>query len=296
LSIEKLKNLYPDFVAYLSDAKHDSWANAYIQAYKQAKIENKYTDEIKNFIAEQNANEDTFYEWYHKFESSKELLAKEKPDKVYWIDGLGIEYLSLIQEIITNSNFEIKKMQIAKTGIPSSTEHNRFENVKSVEDLDKFIHDNFYQYPQTICQEIDIVKDIFKKILNQTSETTIAIVSDHGLTALSRLVDSKKYATKASHLRYIDLGKNEAIKDTDYVLHKNGENNFKVALTHASLNEKPKWEVHGGCTPEEILVPFIVISNKKENIKNVSVNTIKQNTPQDTVPKQTAGFEEEELF
>ena len=297
LSIEKLKSLYPDFVAYLADIEYDSWANVYIQAYKQAKIEDKYTDGIKNSITQKNANEQSFYEWYNGFELSKELLAKEKYDKVYWIDGLGIEYLSLIQDIINKSNFEIKKLQIAKTGIPSSTEHNKFENVEKMEDLDNFIHNNPYKYPQTICKEIDIVKNIFKKILNQTTETTIAIVSDHGLTALSRLVDSKKYATKASHLRYIDLGNNEAIEDTDYIRHKNGEHNFKVALTHASLNEKPRWEVHGGCTPEEILVPFILISNKKEDVKNISISkTVKQSTPHETTPKQTVGFEEEDLF
>jgi len=297
LNNRELQKLYPDFFAYQSDIKYNSWANSYIQSYKQAKIENKYTEEIKNFISEKNANEDTFYNWYHSdFESSKELLAKEKSVKTYWIDGLGIEYLSLIQEVINNSSFYIKSLQIAKTDIPSSTEHNRFDNVEKIDDLDRFIHDNIYQYPQTICKEIDIVKNIFKKIINHTTEATIAIVSDHGLTALSRLVDSKKYATKASHLRYIDLGNDEAIEDTDYIRHKNGEHNFKVALTHASLNEKPRWEVHGGCTPEEILVPFIVISNKKDIIKSIQTNTINQNTPLETTPKQMKGFEEEDLF
>jgi hypothetical protein len=78
------------------------------------------------------------------------------------------------------------------------------------------------------------------------------------------LVDSKKYTAKASHEgRYIKLDSEETIEDTDYIRHKNGTDNFKVALTHASLNTKPVREVHGGCTPEEILVPFIVISNKK---------------------------------
>ena len=271
--------------------------NTYIQSYKQAKIEDKYTDEIKNFITEKNANEETFYQWYHSFELSKELLAKEKPDKVYWIDGLGIEYLSLIQDIINNSNFKILQLQIAKTGIPSSTEHNRFENVEKIKDLDAFIHNNLYQHPQTICKEIDIVKDIFKKILNQTTESTIAIVSDHGSTVLSRLVDSKKYTTKASHEgRYIKLDSVDCLEDSDYIRCKNGEDNFKVALTHASLDTKPVREVHGGCTPEEILVPFILISNKKENINSRSTNIFKQNTPEETAPQKTAGFEEEDLF
>ena len=297
LSLSQMQKIYPDFAVYINDLNIDSWANTYIQSYKQAKFEDKYTDEVKSFIAEKNANEKSFWEWYHDFELSKELLAKEKPDKVYWIDGLGIEYLSLIKEIISKSDFQIEKLQIAKTDIPSSTEHNKFEKVEKIDDLDNFIHNNFYQYPQTICKEIDIVRNIFKKILNQTTKTTIAIVSDHGLSALSRLVDSKKYTTKASHEgRYIQLDKIETIEDTDYVRHKNGEDNYKVALTHASLNTKPVREVHGGCTPEEILVPFIVISNKKENNVIKSPNIIEQKSPEETTPKKATGFEEELLF
>lgn len=300
LPLSKLQDIYPDLAAYMKDLKLNSWVNFYIQAYKKAKTEDKYTDEIKSIIADKNANEDSFFKWYNsnELELSNELLAKEKPDKVYWIDGLGIEYLSLIKVIISKSNFQIEKLEIAKTGIPSSTDHNKFENVDKIDDLDSYIHNNLYQYPQTICREIEIVKAIFNKILTQSTETTIAIVSDHGLTALSRLVDSKKYATKASHEgRYIRLDSKETIEDTDYIRHINGIDNFKVALTHASLNTKPVREVHGGCTPEEILVPYIVISNKKIA---KSTRTITETEQQDegavSETQQKKGFEEEELF
>ena len=300
LKIEKLQNLYPDIVTYLNDTKDDSWVNAYVQAYKQAKIRDEYTNEISKFIAEKNANEETFYQWYHDFELTKELLAKENPDKVYWIDGLGIEYLSLIREIINNSDFKIRTLKIAKTGIPSSTEHNKFDNVEKISELDNFIHSNLYQYPQSICNEIDIVKSIFKKILNQATEKNIAIVSDHGLTALSRLIDSKKYIVKASHEgRYIKLDNTDCLEDSDYIRCKNGTDNFKVALMHASLNTKPVREVHGGCTPEEILVPFILISSEKGEgvvIKNNSMDAVKQTTIEKATPKQVIGFEEKDLF
>lgn len=299
LSLSELQKTYSDFTAYMYDLEFDSWANKYIQLYKQAKIEDKYTGEINDFIAEKNASEVTFYDWYHKFESPKELLTKEKTDKVYWIDGLGIEYLSLIKAIINKSNFQIEKLEIAKTGIPSSTGHNKFEDVVKIGDLDNFIHNNLYQYPQTICKEIEIIKSIFNNILNQSAETTIIIVSDHGLTALSRLIDSKKYAAKASHEgRYIKLDSEDTIEDTDYIRHKNGDDYFKVALTHASLNSKPVREVHGGCTPEEILVPFIVISNRKSTKMIDTATDLHQKT--ETVATNTQekkkGFEEEELF
>lgn len=297
LSLSKLQNIYPDFAIYADDLKLDTWVNAYIQAYKRAKIEDKFTDEIKQLIIEKNANETSFYEWYHKLESAKELLAKENTDKVYWIDGLGIEWLSLIKNYIEKSSFNIEKFVITRTDIPSSTEHNTFENATKLDDLDKFIHSEKYKYPSSLCKEIEIVKNILAKILNQSNKTTIAIVSDHGLTALSRLVDSKKYMAKASHEgRYIKLESAESIEDTDYIRHKNGEDNFKVALTHASLNSKPVREVHGGCTPEETLVPFIVISNKKsaKAIEKISANQPTERVVSDT--QKTKGFEEEELF
>jgi hypothetical protein len=152
---------------------------------------------------------------------------------------------------------------------------------------------NFGHMLVSLCKEIDIVKDIFKKILNQTTETTFAIVSDHGLTALSRLVDSKKYTAKASHEgRYIELNNSDTIEDTDYIRHTNNGVNYKVALTHASLNTKPVREVHGGCTPEEILVPFIVISNK---IKVLPKHIVEQKIYEEKTSKPT-GFEEEDLF
>lgn len=301
LSLSELQSRYSDFAAYMYDLKLDSWVNTYIQAYKKAKIEDKYTDEIKRMMADKNANENSFYEWYNsnEFELSKELLAKEKPDKVvYWIDGLGIEYLSLIKEIISKSNFQIEKLKIAKTGIPSSTDNNKFEDVVKIDALDNYIHNNLYQYPLTICKEIEIVKDIFNNILTQSNEITIAIVSDHGLTALSRLADSKKYATKASHEgRFIELDNSESIEDSDYIRYSNNGVNYKVALTHASLNTKPVREVHGGCTPEEILVPFIVISNKKSEetlVKNTITKQQTESVVSNTQKKE--GFEEEELF
>jgi hypothetical protein len=296
-----LQRLYPDFANYLAECRDVAcnvlWANSYIQAYKQAKIEDKYTNEIKKFIAEKNANEESFFNWYHSFELSKELLAKEKPDKIYWLDGVGIEWLSFIKSCIEKSNFQIQKFENARTDIPSSTEHNSFENVTKMDDLDKFIHSELYKYPYSICKEVEIVRKMVTEILNQTTETTIAIVSDHGLTALSRLVESKKYSAKASHEgRYIKLDSAESIEDTDYIRHKNGDENFKLALTHASLNTKPVREVHGGCTPEEILVPFIVISNKKseEKIEKVTDKQLSKNVVSDT--QKTKGFEEEELF
>jgi hypothetical protein len=69
-----------------------------------------------------------------------------------------------------------------------------------------------------------------------------------------------------------------------------------VALTHASLNNRPVREVHGGCTPEEILVPFIVISNKKSAGVIEKISEQQQTESVASEAQKAKGFEEEELF
>lgn len=298
LSLNQMKSTYPDFVAYMEDIAIEGWINNYIQAYKIAKIKDKYTDDIRNFIQEKNLNENSFFNWYNSndFEKSIELLSSDHPDIIYWIDGLGIEYMSLIQYFINKSQFKIHRFLVAKTEIPSNTEFNKFASATKIEILDNYIHNNLYEYPKTICKEIDIVKSIFKDILDQPLDTTIAIVSDHGLTALSRLVNSKKYSAKANHEgRYIKLDNEEVIEDQDYIRLQKGSNFYKIALSHASLNTKPVREVHGGCTPEEVLVPYLLISNKKATDTNEFKVATFEKTENRKQPK-IKGFVEEDLF
>jgi hypothetical protein len=295
ISIQEIKNLYPDFADYLAGPDIDSWAADYIQEYKNAKISDIYTNHIRLTIAEKNVSEDLFYQWYYQFPKIKDLLSKYQYDKLYWLDGVGIEWLSLIKNYIEKSTFQIQNVEIAVAEIPSSTEHNHFEEAEKKENLDNYIHNNVYRYPKTLCDEIDIVKQMMSDVLNQSQKMVIAIVSDHGLTALSRLVDAHLYTTKASHEgRYIEVLSSGSLEDKNYLRHQNGENHYKVALTHASLNKKPVREVHGGCTPEELLVPFIVVSNQQENTQMRQCQTKYKKNEITTI--KSKGFEEDDLF
>ena len=195
-----------------------------------------------------------------------------RPDKVYWIDGLGIEFLSLILKIVENDNGKMKvvRSQITRSELPSSTYHNKFEGeyVTKYSDLDELGHDSHgYKYIGTLKKELEIVKDIVLDILNSNKKTpcTIAIVSDHGMSCLSRKAPSKKYDGKFEHEgRYIKTT-SEAMSDSDYLVKQNDTDSqyYKIALTHSSLSKVPTHQVHGGCTPEEVLVPFILLSNKE---------------------------------
>jgi hypothetical protein len=58
--------------------------------------------------------------------------------------------------------------------------------------------------------------------------------------------------------------------DEDFILHApdecgNGKKSL-IALKYASLYNLPRREVHGGATPEEVLVPVIIVAKTKEKI------------------------------
>ena len=280
---QTIEEIYPEFAAYIKSTKpshfrlENQWCIDYISEYKKAKLADKLTSEITRYISEKNESAKTFYKWYYEFENSHSLLAEVssspiyKPDKVYWIDGLGAEFLSNILYLIEaeHSNLKVVRSQITRSDIPSSTDHNRFDGelVKRFGALDELGHDShMYKYLYTLKEELQVLKEIVHEIIGTSKKQscTIAVVSDHGLSCLSRKASSKKYEGKFEHEgRYIKTTV-EAQSDPDYLVHKNETDSeyYKVALTHSSLSKVPTHQVHGGCTPEEVLVPFILLSNK----------------------------------
>lgn len=283
--LSQLKDFYPDLYAYLTTIDDSyyrpgaEWLSDYFNAYREAKVRDIYTDKIKTFIDSYNANDSSFWDWYYKHPTCHDLYHEimtdtiRQPDKIYWIDGLGAEFIPLIQYLIENShtNYEIIETQIATTGLPSNTSLNRFEvddkTLIKFSDLDSFVHSEYYRTCTTLIEELSIIRNIVTIILkdNSVGSHTIAIVSDHGLTALSRLCEPRKLTGKVHHEgRYIPYTSDIVIESMpEYITVKNTDDNqdYKVALTHVSLGRKPSHEVHGGCTPEEVLVPFIVLSN-----------------------------------
>jgi len=286
LTIDKASEKYPDLKMYLSHLnpiiqKQDDWYLDYLEAYREAKLCDTITTDIESYISNKNHDENSFYSWYHSFNETHDLLNKHllsndlHPDKVYWIDALGAEFLPFLLSIFKEEshNYHVVYSEVTRCTIPSATSQNHFDNVIKFGELDEIAHDNAgYQKNITLVKELKTLAKKMWEIITSNShgEHTIAIVSDHGLSCLSRKAESKKYDAKVEHDgRYIKIETDGKLyHDSDYVVHvnENDGERYKVALTHSSLGRKPVHEVHGGCTPEEVLVPYIIITNKKQNI------------------------------
>lgn len=283
--VSHLKEFYPDLHAYLTTNDNSAfcpgaeWLSDYFKAYREAKIKDTFTDDVKTFIDTYNASDASFWDWYYKHSTCHDLYNEvmadlsRQPDKVYWIDGLGAEFIPFIQYLVetSKSGFEVIEAQVATTGLPSNTSLNRFDvdekTLYKYGELDALAHSGHYRNRKTLIEELNIIRKIITTILrdNSVGNHTIAIVSDHGLSALSRLREPRKLTGKAHHEgRYIPYTSDIAAESMpEYVTVKNPDDNqnYKVALTHSSLGRKPSHEVHGGCTPEEVLVPFLLLTN-----------------------------------
>jgi uncharacterized protein YlaN (UPF0358 family) len=53
-------------------------------------------------------NSESFYDWYYKFEKVKNII-KEDAEKIVFVDGLGVEFLSLLQAILKEKVFDTKE-------------------------------------------------------------------------------------------------------------------------------------------------------------------------------------------
>jgi hypothetical protein len=276
--LKLVKEVYPELYYYLNwdnlllDDELEPWISEYFKNYNISKITNKRSDDLKNILYEKNKDKDSFCEWYYKIEK---IYHEEK--NLIWVDSLGSEWfpliIYLIEEYGKSSSKFIEKKVITRVNLPTITDCNKYET-KKIDSLDKHIHnENPYHYPDDLIKEIEILKSIVKEILESDFES-LGIVSDHGFTFLcqKQFNNIKKLNLKESNHegRCMWIDTNSDYHDDEYFIVWTTDSNScqgkksLVALKHTSLQNTPSREVHGGATPEEVLVPYIVISTRKE--------------------------------
>jgi len=282
IQVDDVKDFYPDLYTYAKDGVGVStgnvdWVEDYMSKYKKAKIANNYTEDIKQRINELNASETTFDVWYNKFSTTYTLLQNRKDIEVfYWIDGLGVDWIPLVKQIVAEKKDQqiyVNEVLIARAKLPTKTENNKLDlqrllpadqTLEKSGDLDALAHYNTNISPFVLIDEIELVRDCVEKILMKYIGKKIAIISDHGLTYLSQLreglnmggVSSDHYGRVAIR----DAASN--VSDSSY-MRVEDDNKILCALKHESLCKKvPNGQgAHGGCTPEEVLVPIFIISS-----------------------------------
>lgn len=294
ITINDLKKVYPDLYYYLIPTSlpvEDLWVLEYIDEYKKAKVTNKYTDKIKEFIDNKNKNTLEHHKWSNRFSTTRTVMHGRNDIQHYcWIDGLGIDWISFIQHIVKDveqDGYYLNEAYIATAKLPTRTSINRKDieiladdKFEKIGDIDNVSH-SCRQYPSYIIDDLELVKVKIKKLLLEHPGEKIAIVSDHGITYLSQLCQGfNLQGYQSDHWgRIAETTKSpsQIVADDKYriITLENESNTFLCALKHESLLKKipDGMGAHGGCTPEEQLVPILVISPEKDTIQwNASLN------------------------
>jgi hypothetical protein len=283
LMLSDIKDVYPDLYAYMRRIEEPldesvGWIDRYYDSYRQAKIANKYTDDIKNQLLEVNGSDIAFNQWYQRFKTTRSLLDGRDDIEVYfWIDGLGIDWIPFVRSIVEgkrNDNYFLNEVMIGKALLPTKTSTNKEDLLKlageqlpKTGDIDEVAH-QCRPYPQYIISDIKAVKNTIYDILAKNPGRKIAIVSDHGMSFLPQLCEGLNLAGyQSDHNGRLAIKKSGlATADEKYIVLEDGKT--ICALRHESLCAKvPTGSgCHGGCTPEEVLVPIFIISNQP-NVK-----------------------------
>lgn len=277
---ESVKELFPELYYYtaplnLGLEEENIWINTYFDAYRQSKLSNSITAQLSQIIKKKNASVSSFELWVNSFKTVKTLLyGRTDIDVFYWIDGLGVDWIPFIAHVIEQRNVDgvyLNEIHIGTAQLPTTTSVNRCkleglapDTLHKIGDIDTYAH-TAKCYPGYIVEEMTKVKTAIESVLAQYNGKKIAFVSDHGISYLAQYGAGLNLAgIHAEHAgRCASMEKGRISSDDQYVVVNDGKT--ICSLNHDSLSSKtPKGQgAHGGATPEEVLVPIIIVSSQK---------------------------------
>ena len=286
---EQLCSDYPDLAEYLlpSDTSDDEVAR-YFRWYRQSKILNRPPEEWPNHID------------FDSLDSRNKILQHSGDAMIFWVDGLGVEWLSLLVKKLKQINIVEKvDSNIGRAILPSETEYNRkWKDADEKWDrLDQISHNGMLDdkdYFLCVARQIEIIGEVVDRVselLNRHER--VIITGDHGSSRLAALmfhvsdnfaIDPPKNSIVRSFGRFCELKGSADVPITpsmeqtvldgkEYIVMKTYEH-FKQSGNAAGGNSEDRavaGEVHGGMTPEEYLVPVIVVTSKVSVHKPINV-------------------------
>lgn len=296
LNKNQMKYIYPELYDYLfameefvTDDDEARQVEAYFSAYRRCRSLKLCEDNYDNILKPWNENEERFYTWYTNEKLRyPETIIKESgfQGSVYVIDGVSAEFMGYLVALLKRVKLNVQHMEYAKSHLPTITSVARNyydDSYKWVVDYDRnVIHGKVYYHVSNLESALTYLKNIVNTIINEVGERAFAIIADHGSTVGHKISKKgKKYDFKtADHDgRCCRLKDNEwANSADDYTIYTSpsGEK-WIMPLTSQSLCNSSKYEVHGGATPEEVIIPVIIVERAIISSVNYKVTPEKLN-------------------
>lgn len=279
--LEVLAGNYPLFEEYISkDIVEFPGLHDYFSWYRNQKVTNRVLD-ISPPVVDLD-----------RFESRFSLLSKfnESDCYVIWVDGMGVEWLPLlVNQLNLHKGSCSISSDVATALLPTETHINdqwkdfnfEYEKLNRLDELNHKGLPDDKDYYSCIDNQFSIITDIAKKALGHlNSHEVVIITADHGSSRLAALSFHNSFGCQApknaiikSFGRYCELNgplaANEALpfahmakqEGKSYLVMKTHDH-FAIGGNPAGGNDAENaicGEIHGGGTPEEYLVPIIVL-------------------------------------
>ena len=287
IALDALRISYPDAYYYCSPImfEEETWVD-YFSEYRKQKITDKISDSFLNKI-NNIAKSNIKQIWQLNSRNNLVNNLYDENSIIFFIDGLGVEYLSLILYKLKNDKYDID-YKIGRCNLPSTTEYN-------TDFLDGKNHERFYRldemkhsykaYPNNIIEEFDLISLTAKKVeeLLQTHSNVI-IASDHGTSRMAVLYRNQvpvyrcdENARKEKYGRYCYDTSNDYSELEGCI----SDNGFWLFANYSHFAEKgaPLCETHGGASPEEMIVPIIRVSKRSQKLQTETPVQITLLTP-----------------
>lgn len=281
----KLRQIYPELFFYLDHTIHqkDVDIKGYMSRYKAHKLENTLPED-----------DDVYFAGFQTdvYDNRYSILADnvDSDTVILWIDALGVEWLPLLNWSITeNCDGTISSISVGQAALPTETCFNDLWNsmdtpYRKLDKLDKLAHKGVIDEPDyyaCIEEQLSFVAGVHKQINDLLKEHHRVIVTgDHGTSRLAARFfhvkdgfSAPKNATVCSHGRYCKVTESVgyAITNTrmfkradgmQYIVYTNYDHFKQSGFAAGEDDDNAIYgEVHGGATPEEMLVPIIVIDS-----------------------------------
>lgn len=295
----RLQDKYGLFSQYLmlSSNSYNTSLAGYFLWYRKHKVMN---------ILPEHAEDTMETVSVHSFDSRYSILKQieHKNALVLWVDGMGAEWLPLLEECLKGCSLgTILTAKVTQSMLPTETSYNeQWKDMgidyRKINKLDILAHKGSpddKDYFSCIAHQINEISNVAKMAQGFLKEYDyVAITADHGTSRLAALafhglpgISAPAGAKVKSYGRYCELDRtprpNDIVPGT--IPTTNSNMNFLVFSTYehyaqqgnaAGINDAETasvGEVHGGATPEEVLVP-VIIMKRKIAIQQLEVNLL----------------------
>ena len=282
---DAIPKVYPALAEYKSQYVFDNSVpyheelTVYFDRYKNQKVLN-HLDENFVQLVEEYAQKSMFMRLDTRANAIDAIEHKNKA-YLYWIDALGVEYLSYITQLAKKNGLSMS-VKICRADLPTITEINKqfydqWEGEKYKESkLDEIKHKDdggfFFtesEYPTHLEQELEVIKKAFERAtvkLGQRQCEQFVIASDHGASRLAVLKkQEEKYESETPGRHSGRCCRRQSIDGCDlpYAI---GSDEYWVLANYGRFkgSRAANVEVHGGASLEEVVIPIITLSLSKQ--------------------------------